>query len=150
MFEGYLRNTKLNLFDMEENLAGWARRYGDASVQTITEARDLDILLDTTKSYKFIFNVEGQLIIGSISKKVNSKMLSHPVLASREGGSRVISAGYMYRYRNTVYLVNHSGHYRPSVGRLLPVSGFIRNNFGFNTEIVQAETFKHGILKFFR
>ncbi|CAQ82182.1 Hypothetical protein PAU_00089 [Photorhabdus asymbiotica] len=116
----------------------------------ITQTRDLDILSDTTKSHKFIFNVEGKLAIGSISKKVNPKMLSHPVLAKEAGGSRVISAGYMYRYRDAVYLVNHSGHYRPSVGRLLPVSGFIRNNFGYHTKIVPAETFKHGMLKFFR
>ncbi|NHB89983.1 hypothetical protein C5471_20660 [Photorhabdus tasmaniensis] len=38
MFEGYLRNTKLNLFDMEENLVDWARYDSNASLQTLRRA----------------------------------------------------------------------------------------------------------------
>ncbi|RKS54652.1 hypothetical protein [Photorhabdus asymbiotica] len=38
---GDLRNTKLNLFDMEENLAGWARRYDDASIPFILQVAAL-------------------------------------------------------------------------------------------------------------
>ncbi|NRN27594.1 hypothetical protein [Photorhabdus heterorhabditis] len=65
---------------------------------------------DTSRAHKFIFNERGQLAIGSISKKIDPKMLSHPALAvTADRSSEVLSAGYLYRRGNTIYTRHLSG-----------------------------------------
>ncbi|WP_080419805.1 RHS repeat domain-containing protein [Burkholderia ubonensis] len=148
--KGTLPNTKLKLLDVEDNLAGWAQRNGEATITHVKKASDLSILNDTSRSHKFIFNQDGNLTIGSVSKSVDPKMLSHPTLAASSGNGEVISAGYLHRSGDVVSIVNHSGHYRPDFSRLRPVSNYIRREFGLKTRLVEAESLGHGWLKLFR
>ncbi|PQQ28897.1 RHS repeat-associated core domain-containing protein [Photorhabdus hindustanensis] len=145
--EGTLENTKQKLYPVEENLAGWAQREGEATVTVVHKTSDLDVLSDTTRSHKFVFNQEGKLAIGSISKEVDPKMLSHPALAAIAGKSGVISAGYLHRAGNKIFLVNHSGHYRPSFERLVPVKGYIQNDLELKTYKIRANSLEHLLLK---
>ncbi|MCW7762629.1 RHS repeat domain-containing protein [Photorhabdus luminescens] len=148
--EGTLENTKQKLYPVEENLAGWAQFNDEATVTMVHKPSDLGILSDTTRSHKFVFNQEGKLAIGSISKAVDPKMLSHPALAAIAGKSGVISAGYLHRVGNKIFLVNHSGHYRPSFERLVPVRGFIQNDMGLKAYKIRANSLTHLLLKLTR
>ncbi|AVO60077.1 RHS repeat-associated core domain-containing protein [Pseudomonas chlororaphis] len=142
-----LRNTKADFFDVEGNLAVGNIRDGKARTTQIKSSQDLRVLRDKSKAHKFIFNREGALMVGSIDDKMDPKIMSHPYLAFSAGNSEVISAGYMYRQGKSIYLVNHSGHYRPNISSLEPVQDYIES-LGFNSKKVTAESLGHGFLKF--
>ncbi|EOZ4641658.1 hypothetical protein ACQRKX_004680, partial [Enterobacter cloacae] len=138
-----LRNTKAALYDVEENLAGWAVRNGDAQINIITDARSLEVLNNKNQAHKFILNEDGILAVGSISKRVNPKNLSHPVLAGGNDSPGVIAAGYLHRQGRTVYVVNLSGHYLPDYNRLKPVASMLENSFNLKVKTVKAGKFYH-------
>ncbi|WP_447866579.1 RHS repeat-associated core domain-containing protein [Rahnella bonaserana] len=145
-----LENGKQVTFDGEENLAGWAKREGLAKTTKVNAEKDFSVLSDTSQAHKFIFNEDGDLMIGSITKKTDPKRLSHPVLAADAGDAKVISAGYIYKFMNKIYVVNHSGHYRPPVESLDSVHNHISSTFGMQVTKIKANSYKHGLLKLFR
>lgn len=143
-----LFNRKHGDFEIENNLAKMYTSSGEAQVSMVSSPEDLSIVSDTTKSHKFIFTEDGTLAIGSINKKLDPKVLSHPCLAARAGGGDISSAGYIYRIKDKMFVVNHSGHYTPDFDTLRTVQRHIKEQYGLNVKKVKATSLAHGILKY--
>ncbi|OKB66575.1 hypothetical protein BHU62_11920 [Serratia marcescens] len=138
-----LKNTKAKLYDVEENLKGWAIRENKAKITRVTKASDLAEVRDSSKVHKFVFSEDGVLSIGSISKKIDPKNLSHPTLVGGPKGKGAISAGYMYHSGDSFSIVNHSGHYQPSFEDLTPTADFLSDSFNLNVRRVRSGSLRH-------
>ena len=139
-------NAKPQLLWGEAGRADGATDREEVRLTKVQAKKDLSILKNKHQVHKFIYNTEGTLAIGSISKAVCPKSLSHPALATWADGGEVVSAGYLHRFRKTIYVVNHSGHYRPDFERLKPVARHI-GLLGLKVREIKAGTLRHRLLQ---
>ncbi|KQN42968.1 hypothetical protein ASE93_19985 [Serratia sp. Leaf50] len=154
-----LVNDRLNLIDAEfKRLNEAVANHEDIFTTTVTTARDIQRLKDPKYQAKFIFvqNAQGdqQLIIGGIGKKTDVKKISHPSLLSImtiDGKDLEIqSAGYIGMKKNgNAYLLNTSGHYKPTYDHLRAAQKFLIDVVGVkNVHKVESFTIKHHWLKY--
>lgn len=122
-----LTNLRAQTLDYESQLAGWAIKEKKAFTLKINNKSDLRILKNKNYKYKFILTDEQELIIGGIKKNQNTKILSHPFIATQTKTSNIISAGHMTRTANRIQIINKSGHYHPALSNLLPTKQHIES-----------------------
>ncbi|WP_455913735.1 RHS repeat-associated core domain-containing protein [Pseudomonas syringae] len=150
-----LTNAKKNLLEAELDVANTALRSDNAMFTHIDGPHDvykLQVVTDRDRVHKFVFTKEHTLRIGSIGEAMSPKAFSHAAIAYRAGlaDDAVLSAGYIYHWPsvNRYFIVNHSGHYRPSFSSLTPVETFLRG-LGVNITTVKAggTSLLQGLLK---
>ncbi|MGA9609135.1 MAG: serine/threonine-protein kinase [Rouxiella badensis] len=131
--------------------------HNDIFTTTVTTLKDLESLKDPNYQAKFIFvkNAKGnqQLIIGGIGKKTDVKTISHPSLLTEitidNSNLEIQSAGYIGMTKKGVaYLLNTSGHYKPTYDHLRSAQNFLKEVVGVeNVHKVESFTIKHQWLK---
>ncbi len=145
-----LMNTKPTLYDAEGFLSADTIDINQAVITNASEYKDFKILKNRNFQHKFIFTNKSELIIGSIHvhNDIGLKNVSHPILSSFAEG-KVVSAGYIYRIRRFIGVVNHSGHYKPSFDSLKYVRDYIRGLEGLSPYMIKAGGIVHGGHKIF-
>ncbi|HGY3148416.1 TPA: RHS repeat-associated core domain-containing protein [Morganella morganii] len=144
-----LTNTKSDLYAAEGFLSADNIDINQATITKASEYKDFKVLKNSNLRHKFIFTNKSELIIGSIPGNVNPKNLSHPVLASFAEG-KVVSAGYIYRFKKFIGVVNHSGHYKPGFNSLKYVRDYIRGLERLTPYMIKANGLSHLIHTKFR
>lgn len=123
----YLKNHYPNLLKKELNLINSNKaRIGDQR-KIVTDSHSL--LKDYAgQKVKFVINKNQQMAIAKTEEKTSNNYVSHPALAEILNNKKIISAGTLIPGSlGDVVVINHSGHYRPSMKDLEPAMAKIRS-----------------------
>jgi RHS repeat-associated protein len=122
----YLKNHYPNLLKKELNLIDSNKaRIGDQR-KIVTDSRSL--LNYAGQKVKFVIDKNQEMAIAKTEEKTSNNYVSHPALAKILNNQKIISAGTLIPGSlGDVIVINHSGHYRPSMQDLEPAMAKIRS-----------------------